>query len=230
MAFTYNKTVKVFCATALDGPTWMGRSLVEMPSATVQPTQRSTEGIGNYYTAKKGSVILPASSDIELHVFCDASTTAYAAVVYIRQSFDGSFHTRMLTAKTRVAPIRSLCVPRLELCAALLGANLVEAVSSSLSDQRFPTTKVYARTDSTITLAWPRDFPGKWKTFVANRVAKIQNIIPSRNWDFVPTEENPFDCASRGISAANLAKHSLWWTGPHWLEKKRRLLAEGGIN
>ena len=125
----------------------------------------------------------------------------------------------MLTAKTRVAPIRSLCVPRLELCAALLGANLVQAVSSSLSYQRFPTSKVYAWTDSTVTIAWLQDFPRKWKTFVANRVAKIQNIIPSSNWNFVPTEENLADCASRGISAANLAKHSLWWNGPHWLEK-----------
>ena len=180
-----------------------------MPSATVQPTQSSTEGIGNYYIAQKGR-ISPASSDIELHVFCDASTTASTAVVYIRQSFDGSVHTRMLTAKTRVAPIRSLCVPRLELCSALLGANLVEAVSSSLSDQRFPTSKVYAWTDSTVTLGWLQDLPRKWKTFVANRVAKIQNIIPSSNCNFVPTMENAADCASPGISAANLAKHSLW--------------------
>ena len=35
----------------------------------------------------------------------------------------------------------------------------------------------------------------------------------------MPTEENPADCASRGILAANLAKHSLWWNGPSWLEK-----------
>ncbi|XP_075241729.1 uncharacterized protein LOC142336702 [Convolutriloba macropyga] len=168
---------------------------------------------------RKVASISPASSDIELHISCDASTTAYAAVVYIRQSFDGTVHTRMLTAKTRVAPIRSLCVPQLELCAALLGANLVEAVSSSLNDQRFPTPKVYAWTDSTVTLAWLQDFPRKWKTFVANCVEKIQNLIPSSNWNFVPTEENPADCASRGISAANLAKHSLWWNGPSWLEK-----------
>ena len=163
--------------------------------------------------------ISPASSDIELHVFCDALTTVYAAVVYIRQSFDGTVHTRMLTVKTRVAPIRSLCVPRSELCAALLEANLVEAVSSSLNDQLFPTPKVYAWTDSTVTLAWLQDFPRKWKTFVANRVAKIQKLIPSSNWNFVPTEENPADCISRGISAVNLAKHSLWLKGPSWIEK-----------
>ena len=166
------------------------------------------------------------SSDIELHVFCDASTTAYATVVYMQQSVDGSVHTRMLTAKTRVAPMRSFCVTQLELCAALLGANLVEAVTSSSSDQRFPTSKFYAWIDSTVTLAWHQDFPRKWKTFVANLVAKIQNVIPSSNWNFEPTEENPAECASRGISAANLAKHSLWWNGPHWLEKKRRLLAK----
>ena len=82
----------------------------------------------NITLPRKVVSVSSASSDIELHVFCDASTTAYAAVVYIRQSFDGSFHTRMLTAKSRVAPIRSLCVPRLELCAALLGAKLVEVV------------------------------------------------------------------------------------------------------
>ncbi|XP_075250898.1 uncharacterized protein LOC142343097 [Convolutriloba macropyga] len=173
----------------------------------------------NITLPRKVVSISPASSDIELHVFCDASTTTYAAVVYIRQYFDGSVHTRMLTAKTRVAPIRSLCVPRLELCAALLGANFVEAVSSSLSDQRFPTPKVYAWTDSTVTIAWLQEFPRKWKTFVANRVAKIQNIIPSSNWNFVLTEENPADCASRRILVANLAKHSLWWNVPHWLEK-----------
>ena len=135
----------------------------------------------NITLPRKVDSISPASSDMELHVFCDASTPAYAAVVFIRQCFDGSVDTRMLTAKTRVAPIGSLCVPRLELCAALFGAKLVEAVSSSLSDQRFPTSKMYAWRDSTVTLAWLQDFPRKWKAFVANRVAKIQNIIPSRN-------------------------------------------------
>ena len=118
--------------------------------------------------------ITPASSDIEIHVFCDASTTPHAAVVYIRQSFDVSVHTRMLTAKTRVAPIRSLCVPRVELCTALLRGNLVEAVSSSLSDRRFPKPKVYAWTDSTVTHAWLQDFPESGRHLMTTVLQKFR--------------------------------------------------------
>ena len=140
----------------------------------------------NITLPRKVGSISPASTDNELQVFCDASTTACTAVVYIRQSFDGSVHTRMLTAKTRVAQIRNSCVPLLELCAALPWTNLEEEVSSSLSDQRFPTPKVFAWTDYTVPLAWLRDLPRKWKTFVANRVANIQNIILSSNWNFAP--------------------------------------------
>ena len=118
-------------------------------------------------------VLKPATkSDLQLHVFCDASTTAYAAVVFIRQETDNFIETKMLTAKTRVAPIKSVCVPRLELCAALLGAKLVEAVTNAISDERFPTPKVFAWSDSTVTIAWLQDYPRKWKTFVANRVTE----------------------------------------------------------
>ena len=70
-----------------------------------------------------------------------------------------------------------------------------------------------------MTLAWIKDIPRKWKTFVANRVAKIQSIIPSENWKFVPTEDNPADCASQGISADKLFNHQLWWKGPNWLRQ-----------
>ena len=80
-----------------------------------------------------------------------------------------------------------------------------------------------------VTLAWLQDFSRKWKTFVSNRVAKIQSIILSSNWKFMPTEENPADCASRRISAANLAKHNFWWNGRHWPEKTENFW-EGGLN
>ena len=60
-------------------------------------------------------------------MFCDAPTTASPAVVYVREQMDDRVHKQMLTAKTRAAPIKTLCVPRLELCAALLGAQLSQA-------------------------------------------------------------------------------------------------------
>ena len=146
-------------------------------------------------------------SDLQLHVFCDASTTAYAAVIFIRKLTDNFIETKMLTAKTRAAPIKSVCVPRLEFFAAMLGAKLVEALTNAISNERFPTPKVFAWSDSTVTTAWLQDFPRKWKTFVANRVSKIQEIVPASCWKYVPTEDNPADCPSRGSAAADLLNH-----------------------
>ena len=165
----------------------------------------------------------PSKNPLQLHCFCDASTIAYAAVVYIRQPVNqGHFRSQLLVAKTRVASIKTLCVPRLELCAALLEAQLVQSIRIALDDERFPDLEVFAWTDSTITLAWIKNHPSCWKTFVANRVAKIQKSVPAENWKHVPTESNPADCASREMSPGKLQNHQLWWQGPQWLCQLQR--------
>ena len=201
---------------------WMDKLSWDQPLSDpiVQQYLRLRAQLKDLEKIKSSTVLKPATkSDLQLHVFCDASTTAYAAVVFIRQETDNFIETKMLTAKTRVAPIKSVCVPRLELCAALLGAKLVEAVTNAISNERFPTPKVFAWSDSTVTIAWLRDYQRKWKTFVANRVAKIQEIIPAGSWKHVPTEDNPADCASRGLAAADLLDHKLCWNGPEWLRQ-----------
>ncbi|CAG7819560.1 unnamed protein product [Allacma fusca] len=69
-----------------------------------------------------------------------------------------------------------------------------------------------------IVLQWLQSHPARWKTFVANRVSEIQEVLPSNCWHHVPGIENPADCISRGILADELNNHPLWWHGPTWLQ------------
>ncbi|XP_018374646.1 PREDICTED: uncharacterized protein LOC108768615 [Trachymyrmex cornetzi] len=78
-------------------------------------------------------------------------------------------------------------------------------------------SSVFLWTDSSVTLAWIASHPAKWKEYVRNRVAAIQDVVPSASWGFVPGKENPADCASRGLRVHEMERHSLWWNGPLWL-------------
>lgn len=94
----------------------------------------------------------PKVKSFELHGFCDASETAYAAVAYIRAiSSTGQPLTSLITAKTKVAPIKRLTIPRLELCGALILARMLHYLKSLF---KLPLGKVHAWTDSTIVLCW----------------------------------------------------------------------------
>ncbi|GFX25076.1 integrase catalytic domain-containing protein [Trichonephila clavipes] len=119
-------------------------------------------------------ILLPATIRIEIHGFSDASERAYAAVVYIKCfNESGQSQTRLLCSKSRVAPLKTLTIPRLELSAALLLSRLVKKVVPIL---QLPINKIWMWTDSTIALAWIKTEPHKLKTFVSNRVAEIQAL------------------------------------------------------
>ncbi|XP_053968764.1 uncharacterized protein LOC128870195 [Anastrepha ludens] len=127
----------------------------------------------------------------KLHIFADASERTYAAVMYARTLHnDGSNTVVLISSKTKVAPLKTTTLPRLELCAAHLAAKLARNVLHSWGDLRYP---IYAWTDSTITLAWLQAHPSKWITFVANRVADIQEVLPPECWNHIRSELNPAD-------------------------------------
>lgn len=75
----------------------------------------------------------------------------------------------------------------------------------------------YCYTDSSVVLAWLCKHPSNWKTFVANRVALIHELVPAAHWIHVVSGENSADCASRGLLAKEIIDHVLWWKGPKWL-------------
>ncbi|XP_046145628.1 uncharacterized protein LOC114881980 [Osmia bicornis bicornis] len=154
---------------------------------------------------------------IELHGFADASHRAYAAVVYLRvlHSFSEA-QVALLTAKSKVAPLKTVSIPRLELNAVVLLTRLLEWTLSTLKLQ---STSIYGWIDSTVVLAWLKQHPATWNTFVANRVSEVQTRLPRVTWKHVRSQDNPADCASRGICASDLAVHKLWWSGPEWLSR-----------
>ena len=157
------------------------------------------------------------TSSIEIHGFSDASTLAFAAVVYSRTiDTSGRINITLIAAKTRVAPVKQISIPRLELCGAVLLKRLLSKIKDDLDYNDVP---IFAWTDSTIVLGWLRGHPSKWKTFVANRVAEIHNKMNVNQWHHVSSEQNPADCASRGITPADLKEQELWWQGPSWLKK-----------
>lgn len=153
---------------------------------------------------------------VEIHCFCDASQLAYGACVYLRSMNKfGQTQVSLLCAKSRVAPIKATTIPRLELCAALLGAQLTATVTQAL---RCPINRHVYWTDSSIVLCWLRS-SNKLKTFVANRIATILELTKESDWFHVPTELNPADLASRGLDPQHVGNCTLWWNGPPYLLK-----------
>lgn len=154
----------------------------------------------------------------ELHGFSDASNLAFAASVYLRViSASGDVKVQLIAAKTKVAPVKQVSIPRLELCGAVLLAKLLTEVSQVL---KIPKDNVRAWTDSTVVLAWLNKHPSNWKTFVANRVSEILSLLEPSQWFHVPTRENPADCASRGVRPGELIDNPLWKHGPQFLKNR----------
>ena len=162
-------------------------------------------------------ILINSAIKYELHGFSDASEKAYAAAVYVRSiTSDGGIQVGLIASKSKVSPLKNLTLPRLELCGAHLLAKLMSVLISG-TNLTYNTTHCWC--DSTIVLAWLDSPPNRWKTFIANRVAQINEFVPMATWQYVPSLENPADCASRGVSVSELKSHNLWWNGPPFLRE-----------
>lgn len=189
----------------------------ELPSQLSNAWMEFSSHLSEISTIKIPRFFGTTNQDPYLIGFCDASERGYAAGLYLRMANLQATRTFLLKAKTRVAPVKTVTIPRLELCAALLLAHLFESVSDSLSS--FQDLQVRFYSDSQIVLTWLHTPVHKLKIFVANRVRQILAITSADSWHHIPSEQNPADVASRGVTPQELVQHSIWWNGPEFLSQ-----------
>lgn len=151
----------------------------------------------------------------ELHSFSDASERACSAVVFLRVvTHSGYTKSTLIASKTKLAPLKLVTIPRLELLAAELSAKLVTKIQNSLKVDR-----VICWIDSLSVLQWLNKPSSHWKTYVGNRVAAITELVEPSVFRYCSTHENIADLPSRGTKVEEFLKYSTWVKGPLFLDE-----------
>ena len=162
---------------------------------------------------------LPSPTTVQIsnvYVFTDASTKAYGAVIYLSKANQ----TCLAMSKSRVAPVKSVTLPKLELMAAVMGTRLAKFIQSSLTPHsHYLPIRVHLWTDSQIVLHRINKNNSS-KTFVSHRVTEIIKSFPVSMWSYTPSADNPADLLTRGVSTQQLLSSELWLHGPHWLSNE----------
>ena len=171
---------------------------------------------------------------VELHGFCDSSTEVYCAVVYLRLIYRGNVKVSFLASKTKVAPLKTLTIPRLELLGCLLLSKLIKEIITA-SSNRIKYDDVYCWSDSEIALAWIRGKEKCWELWVENRVVAIRKVVDRNRWNFVKGEHNPADIPTRVSSNLIECFSGSWFSGPlmllsHNIESREQVINSNCIN
>ncbi|XP_028405254.1 uncharacterized protein LOC114527759 [Dendronephthya gigantea] len=154
----------------------------------------------------------------QFHLFSDASLYGYGSVAYLRLKDDeGRIHCAFLMGKSRLAPVKVVTIPRLELVAVVLSARLGRLPTDEIEDK--PDIRIY-HTDSTTVLRYILNEHTRFHVFVANRVQQIRDLTDQTQWRYVQSSDNPADHASRGLDRKSFPQLHQWIQGPDFLWKE----------
>lgn len=157
---------------------------------------------------------IPMAKEVELHLFCDSSQKAFCSVAYLRVISLESIDVMLVMAKTRVAPLKPLSIPRLELQAAVMASRMAHTIKEELE---IKISRTVFWSDSKCVLSWIRGDGRRYKQFVAHRIGEIQETTDIQDWHWVPSEINIADAATRMDSEKDISK--IWFSGPNFLRE-----------
>ncbi|XP_067936851.1 uncharacterized protein [Watersipora subatra] len=163
---------------------------------------------------------LKAKGKPTLIILCDASDKAYGFAAYVRWKLeDNSYFCRLILAKSRIAPLKKLSTPQLELNGAVLAKRGRETI---LKEMRYNFDKVVHLTDSETVLCMLAKTSTRFKLYEGVRVGEVQAGTNSDEWKWVDGNSNTADWVSRGCKPCEIGPKTEWWRGPSFL-----YLAEG---
>ena len=193
-----------------------------VPDAIAQPWRQWLSSLENLECLQVPRCIKPFNVEdgnvtLQIHTFADASLEAYAAVSYLRceDLTSGEITCRLIKSKAKVAPIKPVTVPRLELQACLIAARLSNTI---LLDMKLNDIESHYWSDSKIALGYVQNSTKRYHMFVSNRVGEISTLTDTANWNHVTSQENPSDLATRSKIMKPGDLNKLWFEGPDWLK------------
>ncbi|XP_063417178.1 uncharacterized protein LOC134699508 [Mytilus trossulus] len=153
----------------------------------------------------------------QLHCFSDASEIGYGIVFYLRLvDNEGMIHCSFVLGTSRVAPLKKVTIPRMELTAATRAVKLSTVI---LEELKYSIDKTFFWTDSMSELRYISNQNIRFHTFVANRLEVIHEATLVDQWKYINTKLNPADYASRGMSVSKFESNPDWFNGPEYLWK-----------
>ncbi|XP_058449314.1 uncharacterized protein LOC131429280 [Malaya genurostris] len=157
----------------------------------------------------------PANDNaVQVQAFVDASDIAYSCAVYFRLEYINDIRVILVGAKSKVAPVKTLSTPRLELKAAVLGVRFATAI---IEYHTLPVSQRVFWSDSTTVLGWIRSDHRRFTKFVSVRVGEILTLSDQHEWRWVPSKHNVADYATKWKRDPNLSPDCTWLKGPPFL-------------
>ena len=153
----------------------------------------------------------------ELHHFSDASVQGYGQCSYLRLEDEAhNVHCAFVMGKSRVAPLKPVTIPRLELTAAVCSVRISQQIHRELE---YRIDEDFYWTDSKVVLGYLNNESKRFHVYVANRIQEIQDCTDKKQWRYIESKQNHTDEASRGMRARDLLD-SRWILGPDFLWSK----------